>query len=262
MKKSNSRGEGQNYLVSVSDLMAGLLFLFIITIVVFALRLSTEIKNQAEQTRIATEKKASIELVARQLTDNDNIRRELLLKIKNDLEKAGFKVVVNEDQGILSLPEEVLFPSGSADLQPKGKQLIEALAKIFSTLLPDYMGRPGLKTAQAGKIDAIFFEGHTDNVPVIHNIIRYKDNWELSAARAISTYHYLIYYDPLLDALKNTKDQPIFSVSGYADRRPVALNDTDDNKHHNRRIDIRFIMTPPKETYDLLRNKEIVFKEN
>jgi len=48
----------------------------------------------------------------------------------------------------------------------------------------------------------------------------------------------------------NEFGSPLFSVSGYADRRPVAPNEDEEGRRHNRRIDLRFIMSPPKLTPD------------
>ena len=95
-----------------------------------------------------------------------------------------------------------------------------------------------------GHVEAIFIEGHTDTDPVKSDS-EFRDNWDLSTARAIKTYEFLIKCNPELDLIKNHEGESIFSVSGYEAKRPVAPNDTEQNKMLNRRIDLRFIMTPP-----------------
>ena len=50
-----------------------------------------------------------------------------------------------------------------------------------------------------------------------------------------------------MTTLLNDKKKIIFSVSGYADTRPIAENSTEEGRRENRRIDIRFSMTPPTE---------------
>jgi chemotaxis protein MotB len=71
-------------------------------------------------------------------------------------------------------------------------------------------------------------EGHTDSVP-IHNS-RFRSNWELSAARSIA----------MLEVLSGKFEISVgrFAVAGYADTVPVASNDTDEGRAHNRRVDI------------------------
>ena len=92
-------------------------------------------------------------------------------------------------------------------------------------------------------------EGHTDNVPVAStNWGRYQNNWELSALRAIYTYQRLIPTRPALYEMKNPNKQPIFSVSGYGEGRPIHDHEEPTADVENRRIDLRFIMTPPSKT--------------
>ena len=71
-------------------------------------------------------------------------------------------------------------------------------------------------------------EGHTDSVPI--HTARFRNNWELSAARSIA----------MLEVLSGKFNIPSerFSVTGYADTKPVASNDTDEGRAHNRRVDI------------------------
>ena len=59
----------------------------------------------------------------------------------------------------------------------------------------------------------------------------------------------MLKYKPELQDLENNSEhrEKLFSCSGYADTRPIATNDTAEGKMANRRIDIRFTMTPPKQ---------------
>ncbi|MEK9986006.1 MAG: OmpA family protein, partial [Opitutae bacterium] len=72
-------------------------------------------------------------------------------------------------------------------------------------------------------------EGHTDNVPVGFSE-RFRSNWDLSSARSASVANYLI---------DNTNLEPgRLSVSGFADSKPVASNDTAEGRARNRRIEV------------------------
>jgi flagellar motor protein MotB len=89
----------------------------------------------------------------------------------------------------------------------------------------------------------VFIEGHTDNVPLQGQL----DNWDLSAQRAINTFRFFADSAPGLPELRNELGQPLFSVSGYGAGRPVVPHAVPTPEPKNRRIDLRFIMAPPRE---------------
>ena len=70
--------------------------------------------------------------------------------------------------------------------------------------------------------------GHTDDIPI--KTQRYRSNWELSSARAVSVVH------ALLDG--STLDPARFVVEGHGDAHPLAPNDTPENRALNRRVEI------------------------
>ena len=202
--------------ISISDLMSGLLAIFIFVLSYFMLNFSQ---------------------ATAQLTQNDTKRAELLRLIRHELEQAGIKVSVDEQHGILRISEGVLFDVGLADVKPQGQLVMQKLGNI----LVDTLESERFK----GRIETIFIEGHTDNVPIENEI--FPSNWELSVKRAINTWQTMSNANPKLNALLNNKDELIFSVSGYAETRPVRSNDTDEGRRENRRIDIRFSMSPPSD---------------
>lgn len=113
---------------------------------------------------------------------------------------------------ILTIKDIMLFDSGSADIKENSKILIEKLSPIITS-----------------KNRNIRVEGHTDNVP-LKNSSRYKDNWELSTARATKVASFII-NNKILEPTK-------ISVSGYSEYKPVVENNGEENKAKNRRVDI------------------------
>ena len=236
-------------LVSVSDLMAGLLFIFILLVVAYAFELN-----------VATAKRKE---VVSDITNSFEVRRGILSEITREMRERGIQVTVDPDHGILRIPEKVLFPSGSATITDSGRVAITTLSDVLAKVLPCYAGSPedmlppGCDHQQyLGKIEAIFVEGHTDSVP-LRTTSPFEDNWELATQRALESYHELMLQQPVLDSLRNSRGEPLFSVSGYADCRPVGgernLNETVEGRAQNRRIDMRFIMTPPKASPEVVR---------
>lgn len=204
------------FTISISDLMSGLLAIFILVLSYFILNFTQ---------------------VTAQLTQNDETRAELLRYMQEELKREGIKVSIDDKHGILRISEGVLFDVGLADVKPQGQVVIKKLSSVLEVALNSEQFK--------GRVETIFIEGHTDNVPISNGI--FPSNWELSTKRAINTWLTMSGANPNLTTLKNDKDEIIFSVSGYADTRPIADNSTEEGRRDNRRIDIRFSMTPPSE---------------
>ena len=205
-----------SFTISISDLMSGLLAIFILVLSYFILNFSQ---------------------ATAQLTQNDVTRAELLRFLQEEMERSGIKVTVDERHGILRISEGVLFDVGLADVKPQGQIVIKKLSDALAVALESNQFK--------GRVETIFIEGHTDNVPIVTAI--FPSNWELSTKRAINTWLTMSGANPKLTTLLNDKGEIIFSVSGYADTRPIADNSTDTGRRDNRRIDIRFSMAPPTE---------------
>jgi chemotaxis protein MotB len=166
-------------------------------------------------------------IIARQ----DSIVNGLNNIVKNAL--LGFNpdeltVEMKNGKVYVSMSDKLLFKSGSADVESKGKDALKKLAEVLN------------KNAD---ID-ILIEGHTDNVPIKTPV--YKDNWDLSAARATSVVR-LLSNDYGLESKRLT-------ASGKGEFFPVAPNQTTEGKAKNRRTEI--ILSPKlDELFKLIQTK-------
>lgn len=217
IRKEEHEEEQQDFFtLSISDLMAGLLAIFILTICYFILNFSQ---------------------ATAQLTQNDIKRTELLETVYEELRKDGIQVEIDEKHGVLRISEGILFDVGLADIKPNGRIVITRLSHILSeTLQSDEF---------VDSVETVFIEGHTDNVPINNGF--FPSNWELSTKRAINTWLLMKSSSPVLEKLQNRNGQLMFSCSGYAESRPIADNSSVAGRSANRRIDIRFTMSPPSE---------------
>lgn len=262
-RRNNSvQDEEQGYLVSVSDLMAGLLFIFVITLSVYALNFKFAETSQKVAEAKHREEKVKLERIVDQLTGTKRRRAQMLHRIQAEARKYGLNISVNEEQGILHLQEGILFDSGSAAIKHEGQEKLKVLAKIFLEVLPEYLcsALPSESSersiAKVGTIETVFIEGHTDRQPVRPGA-RFKDNLELSTARARNTFKFLAKNAPQLIGLRNCDGHYIFSLSGYGEYRPIKpYEEGVFNVPQNRRIDFRFIMFPPEGEPELLKELE------
>ncbi|WP_353200125.1 OmpA family protein [Sandarakinorhabdus sp.] len=230
--------EDEGYFVSMSDMLTGLLFVFIILLLYFAF--------QFRQT-------------TQELTGANQARKELLEELQRRLDREGLPVEIDWVTGVLRLPDAVLFDSGNADLSDSGVKAVAKVANVMAAVMPCYTeDHPRLKCRLAAKspyrIDALFIEGHTDKQLLIRG--GRDTNIDLSASRAINTYLALIGKQPDLDGLqtqyrglgsKSGRLVPILSVSGYGLNRTIPGYDSFSaaDLSKNRRIDLRFLMVTP-----------------
>jgi chemotaxis protein MotB len=77
----------------------------------------------------------------------------------------------------------------------------------------------------------VVVSGHTDNVPISNS--QYKDNWDLSADRALNFLKILL--------LNETLDPAKFTPSGYGEYHPIASNQTEAGRAQNRRVEVSII---------------------
>jgi len=162
-------------------------------------------------------------LLQQQKTQSEDLKNKMAEALKgfnsNDL-----SVYQKDGKVYVSLSENLLFPSGSAVVNPKGVDALSKLAAVLN-LNPDV---------------SVNIEGHTDSIPIRG---KYQDNWDLSTARANSIVRVLV---------NNYKVNPkSVTSSGHSYFDPVATNSTSEGRAKNRRTDI--ILSPKlEEMYKLL----------
>lgn len=167
----------------------------------------------------------------------------MLVDIRTQLAGEGLSVQVDDANGVLRLTEDaVRFATNRADLVDRNKDNVGKIARVLGRVLPKYApcragGEPPTCTQLAGAaIETLFIEGHTDTTGLD------VDNWQLSTARAVSTYRELIAVSPSLRSLLNQRGEEVVSVSGYASTRPIDPRNVREAWDRNRRIDLRFVM--------------------
>lgn len=185
--------------------------------------------NKSEQAKLNTMLQEKIEeLNARQATIQEleamiETQNQKVQNLLNSVQDAlmGFgneELTVRQKDGkvYVAMSDKLLFESGSAKVDKRGKEALAKLAEVLN---------------KQTDID-VFIEGHTDTKPI--NTVQFKDNWDLSVIRATSVVRILT---------KDYKVNPLqIQPTGRGQYMPVADNATAEGRSLNRRTEI--IMAP------------------
>jgi chemotaxis protein MotB len=166
----------------------------------------TQKQLEAEQKRLWDLRR----LLEQQRQSVENLRKKMADALTG-FNSNELQIFVKNGRVYVSLQENLLFPSGSAVVNPKGKQALGTLSQVLNV-------NPDIN---------VVVEGHTDSIPIRG---KYEDNWALSVARSTSivriltdTYH--------VDPVRVT-------ASGRSKYEPVESNSTAEGRQRNRRTEI------------------------
>ena len=160
-------------------------------------------------------KKSVIELQGKVIQLLDDTKKTIETSLKDQIAAQEVEVIEAENRLKVILVDKILFDSGSADINPNGKELLRVLAKSMNE----------------NQNQNIVIEGHTDNVSLTAYLMkRFPSNWELSTARASAVARFFEKTGEI--------DPRRITACGYSYHRPVATHDTAEGRRQNRRIEI------------------------
>ena len=164
-------------------------------------------------------------LLAQQRAKSEELKNKMTEAL-NGFSSSDLTITQKNGKVYVSLSENLLFPSGSAVVNPNGITALSKLAAVLN-LNPDI---------------AVNIEGHTDSIPIRG---RYQDNWDLSTARANAIVRVLV---------NNYMVDPVrVEASGHSHFDPIDTNATSDGRAKNRRTEI--ILSPRlDELYKLIES--------
>lgn len=172
---------------------------------------------EEEQASLSAKQKKLLE-EKRKLEAKTSHYEEVASALKQQVEQGKVQLRRLRDGVVVEMQNQVLFPSGSAELNDIGKETLTAVAAAIKDM----------------KDRRVRVEGHTDNVPVGKSST-YKDNWELSAARAITVSRFL---------QEQGVDPSILSAEARSEYAPVSSNKSSSGRARNRRIEIYLVPKP------------------
>jgi chemotaxis protein MotB len=132
-------------------------------------------------------------------------------ELKKEIDAGRIQISMQPRGLVVSFTQAALFAPGEDVISPAAYDGLEKVAAAIARLP-----------------NPVRLEGHTDSTPI--NTARFHSNWELSSARSIA----------ILELLTDKFNVPRnrLSIAGYADTAPIASNDTEEGRAHNRRADI------------------------
>lgn len=157
----------------------------------------------------------SLQAVEQEVRERNAIYEDVISRFRSLMDGGQLSVTIDRGRMVIQLPQDILFPSGSATLGAEGRNVISQVGAV----LADFEDR------------RFQVEGHTDNVPI--STERFPSNWELSSARALAVVR-------LLTAQGVAPEN--VSGAAFGEYQPRAPNDDRASRALNRRIEI--VMLP------------------
>ncbi len=233
-KKDECIKGAPKWMVTFGDLMS-LLLCFFVLLLSFSTMDPAQFKEVSgslekafgvQKQEITFEIPKGVDIVSRDFNpvfSVDIVLEKIKSAIKLELIKGEVEVEALSDRVILRMNDEVTFAPGSDRLTEPAKVILDKMRKIIEEV-------PG----------EVLVAGHTDNVPV-HG--RFPSNWHLSAARAASVVVYLL--------SKHSIVPTRLAAVGYGDSRPIAPNNSPENRARNRRVELIFMQPSNPDDFDV-----------
>lgn len=223
-KPEESGGGSPEWLTTYSDLVTLLLCFFVLlfSFSVVDAEKFREIMSSFQGGSGVLQGGTSLEEPILPMEDDLDVEDELEILLEYLEEYAdnlglGEKIIIEVDERgiVVRFMDNVFFDSGSANIKPESYEILKSVAELLN--------REEFINMQ------IKVEGHTDSDAITRSV-KYPTNWELSSSRATNVLRYLVEVESM--------DGNRISSSGYSYYRPIAPNDTPENKSKNRRVDI------------------------
>lgn len=142
---------------------------------------------------------------------NQELSKKLQESLASEIAEGIIAVETSGNNVVIRFPDEIAFPSGSDEIS-------DAIMPILQRVTTALQDSPGM----------IMVSGHTDDRPI--SSAKFDSNWSLSTDRAVTVIQ-------RLEEL-GTIDSSRISAVGYGDTRPLAPNDSPENRAKNRRVEI------------------------
>lgn len=184
-------------------------------------------------------------------------QHQLLQEISEEVSRRGLNVEIDHRNSVLRLTEDTVRFSFATDDERyrahydntrKALTTLKKIGSVLADVLPCYaeVHHDQCSPLYSGTLKSVLIEGHSDKGGVGGSLFGGHQNQYHSVLRAMTVYQDLVQKNVQLDTLKNVDGNKLFAVTGYGTDRPLPGHEHTESDVENRRIELRFIMTPPK----------------
>ncbi len=174
-------------------------------------KLQTEAGQMVKNLTIKDKEISDLKKAQEQARKRAEQYRKLRESFRKMIDSGKLKVGIRNGRMVVQMSDKILFASGKAKLKKDGQVALTEIVNILKSI-----AKRNFQIA-----------GHTDNIPI--RTRRFKSNWELSTARAVSVVKFMA---------ANGMDPKRLSAAGYAEQDPVGDNSKPEGRQKNRRIEI------------------------
>ena len=207
-KKKEIQIEETNYWLSIGDLMASILMIFMLLFIVKTIETGQELRKKEEIIEGFT-----------------GLKKNIISKIQKDFEERGIKVDLDPQTGTIKIDDKILFNTGEYLLKPEGKKYLNEFVPIYINLL--------LNDEQVKKeLSQIIIEGHTDDVG------SYIYNMELSQKRAFEVIKYI--YDEMPNFKGKEELKRYITANGRSNIKVLRDESGNIDRDKSRRVEFQF----------------------
>ena len=158
--------------------------------------------------------RTTLDALNREIAETREHARRLRAALKDEITKGSVAIETEGKRIIIRIMEQASFDSGRAVVRSEFLPVIKKITGLIDNTIGE-----------------VTISGHTDDVPI--NTPEFRSNWELSTARAVTVAHVLFDQERI--------NENRVTITGHADTRPVAENDTAENRAKNRRVEISIV---------------------
>ena len=222
--KKKRREEGAGYWISFSDLMSGVLIVFILLFIYKILDYQNNIESKEKM-----------------IQDLSSTRMQIISMLQEEFEKENIDIVIDPKTGAIRLSEAILFDYGENNLKDEGKVFLERFIPIYAKIL---FGSEEIKS----QVSQIIIEGHTDTEG------DYIFNLQLSQERALSVVEHLL--RPEFNYENKHDLQYVLTANGRSFSETINNEDGSVNADASRRVEIKFRLNEEETLMEIQKELE------
>lgn len=201
--------EGSSYWLSIGDLMASVLIIFILIFVYQVLDMNEKIEKKDQ--------------IIKEIT---NTKNKIIEKLSGEFDKDTLKIIIDPKTGAIKLDEKILFSTGEYKLKEEGKEYLRKFVPIYTELL---LSDSEIKESLA----QIIVEGHTDDIG------SYMNNLELSQKRAFAVVDFI--FNGMPDFSNKEELKKYITANGRSFMKTIKNEQTGEiDRDKSRRVEFQF----------------------